>query len=430
MKKINAAQIPESQHFCILPWIHTHMNQNGKLYPCCRVDQTYEYGSLKENSFEEIWNGEPVRALRRSLIQDSPFPNCAGCYRTEKAGGVSLRRSVNKDYEDVIGKMLDLTHEDGTLASKELLYLDLRFSNICNFKCRSCNPGNSTSWYQDYEAMTGKTPAESILKPIPPESLWLMLDQLLPKVRRIYFAGGEPLLNEDHYLLLERLIAQNRTDVILSYNTNLSKLSFGKWNVLDLWRQFKSVQIAASLDGAGAPAELIRKGMNWAETLKNFKKIKENLPEVLFYAYPTISVMNSFHITSAIETWLEAGILGPKSQMDFNILNHPFHLNINIMNRLERARLAEHYRAFMKNIRPKTCDVVFKNIEDKLNFVLNSFSDEVWSHQRDIFRLFTFKMDKIRNEKFIGLFPELTEMLYLREDYCAEDSNPADSRTV
>lgn len=416
MKKVTAATALQTKHFCILPWVHAQLNQSGTVYTCCRVNQRYSYGSLKEKSFSEIWNDQPAKNIRAKLMYDSAFSHCSDCYKVEASGATSLRQTANKEYIDNIDEMINLTSDEGHLNIQKLLYLDLRFSNICNFKCRSCNQESSTSWYKDYEQSTGY---QSLTQPVNLTehvySQWKDLEELLPYVRRIYFAGGEPLLHDDHYILLEKLISAKRTDVVLCYNSNLSKLRYKNWNVLELWQHFKKVEISASFDGIGPQAELIRKGTKWTDIEKNYKTIRIFLPQPFINIYSTISVMNAFHITNSIEHWINSGMITQPEHFDVNLLTYPEYLNINILNKNEREQLAIHYKQFIEHLSLITSAEVAHSIAGKLQQILQFFEADVWHKEREQFRNYTFRLDQLRAEKFITLFPEHLELLYVQK---------------
>lgn len=421
MEKISANNVTKSKHFCILPWTHIQLHQNGMAYPCCRVNQTYTYGSIKDFSFAKIWNSENAKFLRKTLLNDKFSSICIDCHKTELSGNKSLRQVANQDYQDVIDEMIDQTDSDGKLAQQKLLFIDLRFSNICNFKCRTCNPENSTSWTKDFKSLTGiDTSLKQLNLTEYNHSGWDEIETLLPFVRRIYFAGGEPMLQKDHYFLLEKLIARKQTDVILNYNTNLSTLKFLNWNILSLWKEFKLVDVAASFDGIGPQAKILRHGTNWPEIENNYKAIRMFLPNLLFSIYSTISAMNAFHITEGIERWIHLGMILRPEHFEINLLSYPKHLNINIFNKEERLRLEMHYKNFICRLPSLTTNDVAQKIESKLNQILQFFEAEVWNQEREQFRKYMLDLDFLRSENFKEIFPEHLTLLNEKSDIASD----------
>lgn len=393
--------------------MHARVNQNGNVYPCCRMEEFYTLGSLKEKSFNEIWNDSPIRNLRSTLIKDRAFASCSDCYKIEAQGGISLRQKANVDFSDHFSAASN-TSSDGRIETKTLEFLDLRFSNICNFRCRTCNHENSTAWYQDARSFGNEgIPTDVVRLSENPEKIWSFVKQQLPSLKRIYLAGGEPLLQEEHYRLLELLIAEKRTDIAIEYNTNLSTLEFKSWKVVELWRHFPHITLGASLDGVNEQAELIRKGLDWNKTLNNFNTIQKEAPHVKFILAPTISVLNCYHITVAIETFLKNGMLVNPDFFRPNILLQPNYLNVQILNPKERRSLENHYFKFLKIISAMASSEIFAKVESELKRILihmdNSPCEE---NERIRFKKFTIKLDQLRNEKTVLLFPELMDLIF------------------
>lgn len=393
--------------------MHARVNQNGNVYPCCRMEEFYTLGSLKEKTFVEIWNDSPIKNLRNTLIQDLPFASCSDCYKIEAQGGISLRQKANSDFAHhlpAVGK----TQVDGSIETTGLEFLDLRFSNICNFKCRSCNHENSTAWYHDARSFVNEEIPDDVVRLSEnPEKIWSFIKHQLPTLKRIYLAGGEPMLQEEHYQLLELLIAEKRTDIAIEYNTNLSTLEYKGWKAVELWSHFPHITLGASLDGVGEQAELIRKGLDWKKTMKNFSLIQKEAPHVKFILAPTISVMNCFHITVAIETFVQNGMLTCPDFFRPNVLLQPNYLSVQILNPDERKSLEKHYLSFLNSILETTPAILFEKIERELQRILIHINSSPCDlNERIRFKKFTIKLDQLRNEKTVLLFPELMDLIF------------------
>ena len=131
------------------------------------------------------------------------------------------------------------------------------------------------------------------------EDMWEQMQEHIPHLDQIYFAGGEPLIMEEHYRLLNELVKREMFHVRLIYNTNFSKLGYKDQDVLELWKKFHSVSIGASLDGCGPRAEYIRKGQDWEETVENRRRMMAVCPNVDFYVSSTVSIYNAWQIGRA-----------------------------------------------------------------------------------------------------------------------------------
>jgi sulfatase maturation enzyme AslB (radical SAM superfamily) len=215
----------------------------------------------------------------------------------------------------------------------EMTYWDIRFSNLCNLKCRSCGHIFSSSWYQDQAKLAGGDWAKhNRVLNIAGRSETDMWEQLLPHldyVEQIYFAGGEPLMMEEHYLILEELERRGRFDVRLIYNTNFTQIKLKDRTVFDYWRKFNSVAVGASLDAMGPRAEYIRKGTDWAVVEENRRQMMQTCPAVDFYISPTLSIMNAWHLPDFHRKWVDQALIRPQD-LNVNILQDPTYLRIDM----------------------------------------------------------------------------------------------------
>ena len=139
-----------SKSFCILPWIHLNVMPNSTIIPCCVSPYDDLYGNGAEQSFNEIWNSEKFKALRKKMLAGEDVIGCTRCHKLEDSGFRSMRQEMNQFFKKYI-HLIEQTKEDGGLDQFSLKYIDVRFSNLCNFKCRSCGPTLSSSWFEDHQ---------------------------------------------------------------------------------------------------------------------------------------------------------------------------------------------------------------------------------------------------------------------------------------
>jgi MoaA/NifB/PqqE/SkfB family radical SAM enzyme len=345
------ALLKTSKIVCMAPWVHAHLSSLGDFTPCCEIFEPL--GTSEGATLVSHWNSDAMASFRTAMLGDAPLKVCGKCYDKEAAGVLSRRQQFNERFRNESDR-LSATGSDGTLPdSIQPIDLDLRFSNLCNFRCRSCWHGASSRWFSDATAL-GLTKGESavITAGADREKTFAQVMERLPLLRSIYFAGGEPLLMEEHYALLEQLVRVGRTDVRLSYNTNLSELRLGNRQVTDLWRKFEQVWVGASADGMGAVGELVRKGIKWARFEENLRTVRERCPHVRLSMATTVSVLNLFHIP---EFWSHAHkALGfDPDSIYLNPLQEPHHYNIQIlpqsMKRSAAAALTEFARSLPEN---------------------------------------------------------------------------------
>lgn len=337
-----------------MPWIHLHISDKGMIKPCCIAN--INLGNINESSFEEIWHGEAINQLRSKFQEGQPDKRCFTCINREKAGVKSLRQETFEKFPQVDVEKV-----------KSPIYFDIRFSNVCNFKCRTCWHGASSKWYDDAKKL-GRTASNSaIIKNIEDYNKFIHeLGGALLNAEEIYFAGGEPLVTEEHYLLLNFLIENKRTDVFLRYNTNFSKLKFKEHDVLKLWGKFRRVEVLASVDDLNENGEYIRKGFNWNTFLLNREKIRE-LKQVDFKVSPTISILNVQELPNFYESLLANNII-KATDFYFNLLERPYYYNIKALPLEHKNKIEKEYQDFLTSTHlPDSIEEGFKSIIEFMN---------------------------------------------------------------
>ena len=222
-------------------------------------------------------------------------------------------------------------------------------------------------------------------------------------MEQIYFAGGEPLLMEEHYNILDELERRGRFDVKLIYNTNFTQVKLKDRWVFDYWKKFESVAVGASLDAQGARGEYIRKGTNWATVEDNRKRMLDTCPDVDFYISPTLSIMNALHLPDFHRDWVDRGLLNPQD-LNVNILQDPDHLRIDIApmkyKQLIRIKFEEHLDWLRPQDKLERATVGFESAIKFMESLDNTqLLDKFWAK--------THELDSIRQENILEVIPEL-----------------------
>lgn len=401
-------RLVDSDHFCMIPWIHLHGWPDGRAYPCCLGEDSYPVGNLKQQSMEQIWNGSELREMRRNMLEDKPCKQCTRCYEQERSGFTSMRNNSNKHFGQHIAEV-DLTANDGTVEPMKLRYWDIRFSNICNLKCRSCGSIFSSRWYDDDVKLNNGQPLRPRVQFAGRYELdiWEQMEPQIPNLEQIYFAGGEPLIMEEHNRILKKLIAAGNTKVRLIYNTNLTELKFKRESVLDLWRQFSNVCVAASLDDMGARAEVIRSGTVWAEVEQNIRDLKRECPHIDFMISPTLSVMNIWNFCEFHRYMVDQEFIRP-GDFNLNILQSPNEYRIDILPQDIKLEFKKKFENHLEWLRPlDQLQRATGGFEAAINFMMaqdcSNLLTDFWETASDL--------DWSRNERIIDAVPELKRLL-------------------
>jgi radical SAM protein with 4Fe4S-binding SPASM domain len=396
-------RLMESDTFCMLPWIHLHAWPDGRAYPCCLAVAKHPVGNFKEKSMREIWNDQPMRDMRKNMLEDKPCQECADCYEQESAGFASMRNNSNKNFAQHIDSV-DQTLPDGTYPDFRLHYWDVRFSNICQLKCRSCGSIFSSRWYDDDVKLWGKELRPRVqFAGRHEEDVWEQMQEHIPHLEQIYFAGGEPLIMEEHNRILKLLIEKDNTTVRLIYNTNLNDLNYKRESVLELWKHFPNVCVAASLDDMGNRAEIIRSGTVWTKVEQNIRNLKQQCPHIDFMISPTLSMMNIWNFTRFHRYMVESGFIEAKD-FNLNILQGPQDYRIDMLPLELKQQFKQDFEQHIKWLEPiDTIQRAVGGFRGAIEFMMATDNQHLLS---DFWRTVD-DLDWCRNEQLIDVVPEL-----------------------
>lgn len=410
--------LKESKSFCMLPWVHFNTSPNGDALPCCIAKTPINefgfhspLGNTTKESMMEIVNSKGMKQLRLDMLSGVKNPMCAVCHSYDDLSLGSFRTSSNNEYGNHFDNAMASTNEDGSLSEFKMRYFDIRFSNICNFKCRTCGPDFSSQWEQ--ENIKNNIYQHTIIKNNKKEFLNEVINQI-PYIEEAYFAGGEPLITEEHYILLEEMIKQGRTDIILRYNTNLSNLKFKNKDLMSIWKQFTNdIQVYASVDHYGERAEYIRHGTNWSTIEENFMLVKKSS----FIKMQMNTVLSLYNYKTFLEFYQYLFDKGLYSSTDntYSIynMNSPEFLTSNI--------LPQHHKEEGKIKILKLLDIMksmgFIRKPNTLNLVQGIIdwtmapNQNTWEKYKEKFQTTTEERDVLRGESFVKTFPELADLM-------------------
>ena len=398
----------DSKYFCMLPWTHLHAYPNGQAYPCCLAKHELPIGSMKKNTIKELWNCDDMKQMRTNMLSEKPSPQCAKCYEQESYGWTSMRQSANKHFGHHISKV-EKTTDQGVYEDVNMIYWDIRFSNLCNLSCRSCGSMFSSNWYDDQKALYGDPGHDKVT--YAGTTKMDAYDQLLeymPMVEQVYFAGGEPLIMEEHYKILKELIRLGKANSVkLIYNTNFTRMSYKDLNVLDIWPEFRDVSVGASLDAMGPRAELMRNGTVWLDVERNREQMLKKCPGVDFYISPTVGVFNHEHVIDFHSDWIAKGFIRPQD-LNMNMIQDPEYYRIDILPQHIKDRVADRYREHIAKIKPLDhLGRASSGFESALNMMMSDDKTHLISKFKEI----TQQLDQRRSQKTVEVFPELKELL-------------------
>jgi len=347
--------------FCILPFIHLYSEPKGEVKPCCIASGFDTPINLKTMSIEEAFNSDGMKELRKDMVDGNRNKVCDVCYKQEDTTDYSPRLDFNKN---TLWKLPEIK-EDYSVDS-QFQHIDVRFSNLCNFKCRMCNHEFSSHWYDDYMKIKplevdGKEKVMKITDTISDE-----LTNHLSNLKSIYFAGGEPLIMPEHYKILTHLYenripdeTSNRRKISIHYNTNLSVLKFEEKSLVNMWEGFERVFLSISCDGIGKVGEYQRTGFTHNKFIENLKIVgKYFTPSTsydfrngMYYNFQyTTTIWNVYHIFDFIKFMQENKYITTTDSIDFYYSWQPNYSSLNNITQSEKDRLIQFLTDGMNEI--------------------------------------------------------------------------------
>jgi len=392
--------LPQDEQFpnnkikgCIIPWTHLFGAINGEYKICCFSEYWSPVLGNHLDEIDDVWNGDAYKQVRRDFLQGKKIPACEkACYEKERLGSQSHRQNINENYAH-FQKLQELTRPDGSIKNYPV-YLDVRFGNTCNFRCRMCGPNDSTSWYKEKPSEGGKQFRKPIDKYTDNETFWLNIDKIAPNILEVYFAGGEPFVQDGHYKLLNYMIDNNHAKRIsLSYNTNLSYQKYKNHDIRKLWRSFYNVKLWPSCDGYGSRVDYSRKGFSWNKFEANIDYYKE-------YIQTISAVISIYSISTMPELLLWA------KNRDLSVhgttLIDPSHMSVTCLPIEAKKSINLKFKKFLKS----NYHLFNRHELDMIKSWLSYMGAKDDSHLLKLFKSYNTKFDLTRNENFEATFPE------------------------
>ena len=403
--------IEKPDTFCLAPWVSIHTWPDGKVFPCCLWNSRDPVGNVNAQSLEEIWNNEKMKKIRRSFLKGEKLKSCDRCFHLEDTVDQSYRQRINRDHKDKM-HYVNETNQDGSLNIMNLHLWDVRISNFCNFKCRSCGLGLSSSWYSDSKAL-GEKVDKALININDKASFMDMLEPHYNCVDEIYFAGGEPLIMPEHYQILDRLLELGRTDVNIRYSTNFSKLTYKGKHIFDYWKHFPNLELYISIDGVGKIGEYVRKGFDDKLFYDNIMAFKKSGLKVRDYGYAiTYGTLNYLHLFDMMLDFIDRGYLDTNSPVNesakviFSPIDYPAHYDSVYLPDRFKVMFGKRLEGFNRELLDKGVSRLFANtIMYQLELIHKRSLTKEFDHlQMAKCKSITDQLDKIRKEKFYEIF--------------------------
>ena len=432
--------------FCPLAWNSINLRNNGDLRICCNTNSySPKKGIMRKedgtpynagrDDLNDARNAEILKEVRVSMMKGEWNPECERC-RQEEVNGIRSRREYeSEDWDLTLEEAMEKTNEDGSIdpSDFDLEFFDIRYGNFCNLKCRMCGPTDSHMWYSDHVALYNTTKykdTHDLIQLTKNEKgkwstdqydwfknsnfYWNNFEKHTGKAKKLYIVGGEPLIIEEHFESLERLIAAGRAkDIQIEYNSNLTNVTD---RIMKIWEEFKQVRIGVSIDGYGDVFEYQRTPAKWKSVYNNMKKLNDN-PNINlkgWFAF-TVTPFNVFHLPEFMKWKLEESgltrfnpVTGPRPVITQHMCHSPKYYNVKVLPQMLKDEVCDTYQKYIDWVLASNhSDHVKQKFVDILDGIMDFMNSEDFATDHlEEFKLHTTKLDLIRNQNILDVVPQ------------------------
>jgi organic radical activating enzyme len=432
--------------FCLAKWTQVTMHlHNGMTHSCHHpAPHKIPLDEIKTNP-TALHNTRFKKEKRREMLTGKRPEECNYCWKVEDSSN-SFSDRVFKSSEPWSEPFLNEIKGLNWRANYNPKYVEVSFSNTCNFKCSYCSPMFSSKWMEEIERYggyptstafndltwvksTNQLPYKNSDENPYVESFWNWWPSLYNDLHTFRITGGEPLLSKDTWKILE-FISENKTPnrkLNLSINTNLGSpkhliekfVTLAK-KIIDEDRVNEFI-IFTSCEAYGSQAEYIRNGLDFNLFLGNVEYILKELPKVTINVMATFNALSVFGYNQLIDKifelkqkyqnkeryWISA------IQLDTSYLRWPQHLSVKILENSEKNLILESAKKAFYYATPEFThnhygfsDVEVQKIKRIYDYAMSNDSFDVKTNQND-FVMFVDEHDVRRGTNFLETFPEL-----------------------
>lgn len=436
--------------FCLAKWTQVTMHLQTGFNHSCHHPSVHKI-PLKEIEVnpKALHNTKYKKSRRMEMLRGKRPQECDYCWNIEDNSS-SYSDRIYKSAEPWSAPYFDEIKNSRWNEDFNPRYVEVSFSNICNFKCSYCGPSYSSQWLQEVKQHGGyptipefnsyKSMEETDSVPILHseynpyvEAFWEWWPELYRDLHTFRITGGEPLLSKDTWKILQYIIEEKDPNRELKFaiNSNLGvedhlidKL-IEKLSIIIDENRVKEVIIFTSSDTWGNQAEYIRHGLVFDRFWKNLHKLLGAIPKLTITIMSTYNIMSPFSYNELIRNvyelkrkysnrerfWLHPIIL------DTSYLRYPKHQSVKLLEDnhkkliLENAKTALYYGVpVFDNIHMGMTETETRKIKRIYDWAISPTPDDIRFDRRNFVK-FVEEHDKRRGTNFYDVFPELGESI-------------------
>lgn len=432
-----------------MPWNSVNLRNNGDLRMCCNAAGCSKDGGVLRKDTGEIYNAGKddwnvarnatlLKEVRVAMLNGDWHENCERCAKEESVGIKSKRVNEITGYIKNIENVLSITDCDGNIPVDLLPieYVDIRYGNFCNLKCRMCGPADSHQWFGDFVSLYNTTSfndGSNIIKLTQNQNnrwetnqfnwfeqnsmFWDNFKKYAAHANQLYFVGGEPLIIEEHEKSIQYLVDSGKSpNMILDYNSNFTVVPN---SIIELWGKFKEVRVGVSLDGIDDVLHYQRSPADFNQIYSNMVKVDSNLNiNLRGWIACTVTVFNVFQFPELIKWKLGSSNLkrfnkigSAKQTVSHQMCHYPKHYNIKVLPNEIKLMIEDHYSQYMRWISNTDYSIFVKDeVVRVLTEIINFMNAENYTDHLPEFISITNKLDEIRGEDILSIVPQYSTL--------------------
>jgi len=410
-----------SKTFCIKPWVHMATYTTGEALMCCVAKEAA--GNLNKDTIQDIWNSDHYKQARLKMLKGEKVSACTKCYDEEDSGIHSHRKIQNYLWEEVesnneghvgkhgMDKLIAETKEDGYLEAEPISF-DFRLGNTCNLQCVMCGPKDSSKWVSLAKKLGQIDKWDtSKFNWVEDEDFWnKQFLPLLPNIKHLILAGGEPMYLKQHVPLLEKIVDTGYAkNIKIRYHTNATIIPSNR--ILELWKEFKFIDLTMSVDCYEEKNSYIRYPDLWENIVDTMHMVDSAPDNIGPRLNCTVNTLNVMYIPDYVD-WVIKQKFKKISQNAaqggipfIGYVHGPTYMNCKVLPRHIKQAIVDKYDSWYKQF--DTPGYGLERIIGIKDFMLN----EDKSNDFDEFKSYIQKLDSIRGTDFKKTFPELNALI-------------------
>ncbi len=454
-----------SPYFCLAKWYQVTIHlQNGHTHSCHHPNtHVVPLKELAQNP-SALHNTQFKKQRRQEMLTGVRPAECDYCWNVEEASPGNLSDRMIKSSEAWAEPSFAAAQTAPWESDVMPTYVEVSFSNVCNFKCSYCSPKDSSKWNDEikqfgpyptsarFNDLKDLTKAKS--HPIPEretnpyvEAFWKWWPELYPTLKVFRVTGGEPLLSKHTMRVLEWIIDHPQPSLHLAINSNLVVPDELYSRFLDLVLTIVrrgcvgKFELYTSVDAHGSRADYIRNGLDYSMWLTNVRRFLETVPD---QHLAIMSTFNALSITSFSRLYADVSELrktyrdtrpgiAPEEEearvsIDLPYLRFPEHQSIMVL----PPDYGDRVDDILAEVK-RTPEATHREIIQLTR--IRSLMRTQWPEKKlrvaraDFYRFFA-EHDRRRGTNFIETFPEMADFWHMCRDLAEPSSWQSSARNL